>query len=463
MSTTRLSALDSAFLAVETPTAHMHVGWAAVFDPPADRAAPSFEELRDHIGSRLGRAPRYRQLIRRVPLGLNTPVWTDDPAFDVDRHVLPAASDRLGDVVEQSTSEPLPRDRPLWQMSIAPRLEDGRIGLVGKAHHCMVDGIAAVELGSLLLDPDPKPPPAELDDWSPRPLPVPARLVGEGMLDLAHRPLELAGVAARIANSPGRIAEIADRAGQAVRALIGSARPATLVEPLNVPNSPRRHLAQVSRPLEELRGIKTAFGTKLNDVILAASSGAMRRLLSRQGETPIALKTMVPVNVRDRGDAGELGNRISFIFVNLPCDEPDPARRLQRVHAETSQRKRAGEPQGADDVVQSVSLLPTPLQRPVSRFLASPRTFNLTVSNIPGPRERLYMRGCELKEAYPIVPLADRHALAIGVTNVGESLCFGIYSDRESLPEADLLTRDLEESIDELVEASSPREAAHIA
>jgi diacylglycerol O-acyltransferase / wax synthase len=113
--------------------------------------------------------------------------------------------------------------------------------------------------------------------------------------------------------------------------------------------------------------------------------------------------------------------------------------------------------------VRSVSLIPTPLQRSVSRFLASPRAFNLTVSNIPGPRERLYMRGCELKEAYPIVPLADRHALAIGVTNVGESLCFGLYSDRESLPEADLLARDLEESIDELVAASSPREAARIA
>jgi diacylglycerol O-acyltransferase / wax synthase len=463
MSTTRLSALDSAFLAVETPTAHMHVGWAAVFDPPADRAAPSFEELRDHIRSRLGRAPRYRQLIRRVPLGLNSPVWTDDPAFDADRHVVPAASDRLSEIVEKSTSEPLPRDRPLWQMSIAPRLDDGRIGLVGKAHHCMVDGIAAVELGSLLLDSHPEPPPTELDEWNPRPLPVPARLVAEGMLDLARRPLELAGVAARIANSPGRLAEIADRAGQAVRAVIGTARPATPVEPLNIPNSPGRHLAQVSRPLDELRGIKTAFGTKLNDVILAASSGAMRRLLSRQGETPIALKAMVPVNVRDHGDAGELGNRISFIFVNLPCDEPDPARRLQRVHAETSQRKSAGEPQGADDVVRSVSLIPTPLQRPVSRFLASPRAFNLTVSNIPGPRERLYMRGCELKEAYPIVPLADRHALAIGVTNVGESLCFGLYSDRKSLPEADLLARDLHESIDELIAASTRREAAHIA
>ena len=383
MSTTRLSALDSAFLAVETPTAHMHVGWAAVFDPPADRAAPSFEELRDHIGSRLGRAPRYRQMIRRVPLGLNTPVWTDDPAFDVDRHVVPAASDRLGDVVEQSTSEPLPRDRPLWQMSIAPRLEDGRIGLVGKAHHCMVDGIAAVELGSLLLDPHPEPPPAELGEWNPRPLPVPARLVADGMLDLARRPLELVGVA------PGS----PTRRGGSPRSQIVPGRRFALS---SVRLGPRRRwsrstsrihpgaILRRSRALDELRGIKTAFGTKLNDVILAASSGAMRRLLSRQGETPIALKAMVPVNVRDRGDAGELGNRISFIFVDLPCDEPDPARRLQRVHAETSQRKRAGEPQGADDVVRSVSLIPTPPQRPVSRFLASPRAFNLTVSNIPG-------------------------------------------------------------------------------
>jgi diacylglycerol O-acyltransferase / wax synthase len=452
MSTTRLSALDSAFLAVETPTAHMHVGWAAVLEPPADGPRPSFDELRDHIGARLDRAPRFRQLIRPVPLGLNTPVWADDPHFDVSRQVVHADRDRLSEVVEGCMSNPLARDRPLWQLCIAPDLEDGRVGVVGKAHHCMVDGIAAVELGSLLLDPEPDPPRPEPTGWTPRPVPEPISLLAGGVADLARNQLGVAAHAARLAGSPGRFLGLAERA---VHALVDSARPARPVDPLNQPNSTRRHLASHARPVDDLRHIKDASGTKLNDVVLAASAGAIRRFLKRRGATPIALKTMVPVNVRGDAEAGELGNRISFMFVDLPCEEPDPRRRLQRVHAETSERKQDERPQGADDVVRSIGLVPTPVQRAVSRLIASPRTFNLAVSNIPGPREPLYMRGCELKEAYPVVPLPDRHALSIGVTNVQDGLCFGLYADRESLPDAGSVARDLEESIDELLELSS--------
>src|SRR5919106_6040225 len=194
MTTTRLSALDSAFLAVETPTAHMHVGWAAVFDPPESGAAPSFEELRDHIGSRVGRAPRYRQLLRSVPLGLNAPVWTDDPGFDISRHVLRSDRTRLGDVVEACMSEPLRRDRPLWQMRIAPQLDDGRVGVVGKAHHCMVDGIAAVELTSLLLDPEPEPPPPDAEAWRPKPAPRPAAVLAHALADLVRGPVRAAAL-----------------------------------------------------------------------------------------------------------------------------------------------------------------------------------------------------------------------------------------------------------------------------
>jgi diacylglycerol O-acyltransferase / wax synthase len=452
MPASRLSALDSAFLAVETPTAHMHVGWAAVLEPPAEGPRPSFDELRDHIGSRLDRAPRYRQLIRSVPFGLNTPVWVDDPRFDVAHHVVHADATRLSDVVEACMSKPLDRDRPLWQLCIAPELEDGRVGVVGKVHHCMVDGIAAVELGSLLLDPERDPPSLEPDDWTPRPVPEPVSLVADGVADLARSQLGVVAQAARVASSPRRFLGLAERA---VRSLADSARPARPVDPLNQPNSTRRHLALLARPVDDLRHIKEAFGTKLNDVVLAASAGAVRRFLRRRGETPIALKTMVPVNVRADAEAGELGNRISFMFVDLPCEEPNPERRLQRVHAETSERKQAGRPEGADDVVRSIGLVPTPVQRAVSRLIASPRTFNLAVSNIPGPREPLYMRGCELKEAYPVVPLPDRHALSIGVTNVQDGLCFGLYADRESLPDADSVARDLEESIDELLELSS--------
>ncbi len=163
----RLSALDDSFLTVESPTAHMHVGWASFFEPPAGRPRPSFEELRRHVRARLSRAPRYRQKISPAPLELDAPSWVDDPDFDIDRHVTRTDSADLDEVVADCMSEQLDRDRPLWEMRVADNLPDGRIGVVGKAHHCMVDGVAAVELASLLLDPTEEAPEEDDDDWRP--------------------------------------------------------------------------------------------------------------------------------------------------------------------------------------------------------------------------------------------------------------------------------------------------------
>jgi diacylglycerol O-acyltransferase / wax synthase len=454
MSVTRLSPLDASFLAVETPTAHMHVGWAAIFEPPDDALRPSFEELRRHIACRLPKAPRYRQMLRSVPFGINAPVWVDDPDFDVSRHVVSTASDRLTDVVEESMSMPLPRSRPLWQVWIADRLEDGRIGVVGKAHHCMVDGIAAVELATLLLDPDPVTPPPEPDAWIPQPGPRSSELVARGLADLARSQLDLAAIPARAARSPKRALELASRARRATAALLDAARPARLMPQLNRPISPLRQLGLLDRPVDDLSRIKRAFGVKLNDVLLAACAGGVRSFLRKRGENPTRLKTMVPVNVRGSGEADRLGNRISFMFVDLPCDEPDPVRRLREIHAATSDRKRAGKPEGADDVVRSLSFAPSPVRGMVSRMIASPRTFNLTVSNIPGPPEPLYMLGCPLAEVYPVVPIPERHALSIGVTTVGDGAFFGLYADPRSLPGIDGLAGEIDLAIDELAELS---------
>src|SRR5215218_5112851 len=163
----RLSPLDDSFLAVESPTAHMHVGWAAVFERPSSGRGPSFEELRAHIGSRLARMPRCRQKLSSTPLDLDAPCWVDDPDFDLSRHIVRASSSDFDEVVADCMSEQLDRERPLWELLIADRLEDGRIGVVGKVHHCMVDGIAAVELASLLLDPTPEAPAERGDEWNP--------------------------------------------------------------------------------------------------------------------------------------------------------------------------------------------------------------------------------------------------------------------------------------------------------
>jgi diacylglycerol O-acyltransferase / wax synthase len=456
VSAVRLSPLDSSFLAVESSTAHMHVGWAALFAPPNDGLAPTFAKLREHVGSRLERAPRYRQKLAQVPFAVHNPVWVDDDRFDLRRHVHRAGSTEIGEVIDEAMSAPLDQEIPLWQLWIAESLADGRIGVVGKVHHCMVDGIAAVELAALLLDPTERPPPSERGRWKAAPIPGALQLLTHGLRDRALDPLALFGTAFGILRSRRRIVGLPEDLMRALRALghsVGAPAPASM---LNGPISPSRHLALLKRPLDDLRRIADRDSpTTINDVVLAAACGGIRRFLIRHGEPPIGLKAMVPVNLRDLDEAGELGNRISFLFVDLPCDEPDPIRRLSTIHAAMSDRKAGGEPQGGESVLGAVAHAPHLLQHFVSRAMASPRAFNLVVSNIPGPREPLYMLGCELEEVYPVVPLADRHAISIGLTTIGDGAFFGVYADPESLPDVELLSTFIGESIDELLSATS--------
>jgi WS/DGAT/MGAT family acyltransferase len=223
----------------------------------------------------------------------------------------------------------------------------------------------------------------------------------------------------------------------------------------NEPNSSRRHLASVQRPLGDLKRIKRRFDASINDVVLAVASGGVRSFLVGRGETPMSLKAMVPVSMRGADKTGELGNQISFIFVGLPCDEPDPVRRLRNLMGTMSDRKQRGEPEGAGAMLKMLAFAPRIVQHAISRAMASQRTFNLVVSNIPGPQEPVYMLGCELEEVYPVVPTPDDHAVSIGLTTIKDRAFFGIYADRQSLPDADLLARGIGESIDELLGLAS--------
>jgi diacylglycerol O-acyltransferase len=502
----RLSALDASFLAVESPTAHMHVGWVAVFSAPAGGRLPSFAEIRRHIDARLGRAPRYRQKLAPVPLGLRAPEWVDDPAFRIDRHLYWAPGP-LEQLVDEVMSMPLRRDRPLWEMWVCEDQDEGWIAIVGKAHHCMVDGLAAVELGSLLLDvtPEPagheppgreptghEPPGHELPDrelpgreppgyeppgrellgreqdewgaepepegWYPPPEPSGERLLVRGLRELAAQQLRLLAAPVRGLASPAKSARAAAAGSlRAARALNHSLR-GTPASALNTPLSPLRRLAWVQRPLGDLQAIKRAYGTTVNDVVLAAVAGGMRSYLARHDEPPVALKTMVPVSVRAPEDV--LGNRISFVFIELPCEEPDPVARLYDVHASMSRRKRYGEPQGADLVLKAAGQTPTIVQHAISRIVSSPRAFNLVVSNIPGAPQQMYMLGCPLQATYPVVPLADRHAVSVGMTTTAGRACFGVYTDRLRLPDAHVLARDIDDSLQELLLASRRLPAA---
>ena len=449
--TARLSALDASFLEIESSTAHMHVGWVATFLPPADGSMPTFDDLRDHVASRLCRAPRYRQRLAGVPLGLNAPEWVDAESFDIADHVLHSTSHDVRELADMAFSVPLNRQRPLWELWIADELADGRIGVVGKAHHCLVDGIAAVELAGLLLDPSPDPAAPDPEPWSPRPAPGPLPRMAGGVRDRVAGQAGMLTGPAKAVRRPKKLLSFADDARRAASALVESLDPAPPAPLLNEPISPLRRLALLSRPLEDLRAIKQSFGTTLNDAVLAVCAGGVRDFMVARGAEPERLKTMVPVNVRGDDAAADLGNRISFIFVDLPCDEPDPVERLAQIHAATSARKAAGNPRGADSVLRALGFAPRVVQQLAAHAAASSRAYNLTISNIPGPPEAAWMRGCQLEAAHPVIPLSDNHALSIGLTTIGDGAHFGVYCDRRRIPDADMLAGRIDLAVDELL------------
>jgi WS/DGAT/MGAT family acyltransferase len=446
VSVKRLSALDASFLAVERDDAPMHVGWVASFDGPR----PGFAAVRDHLVERLEGAPRFRQKLAPVPLGLHEPVWADDPGFDPAAHVRRVTGGDLDAIVDGILSTRLRRDRPLWEIWVADELPDAGFAMVGKMHHCMVDGAAVAELGRLVLDADPgdvAPRPA--DPWSPAPAPSPAARLARGAIDRTVDGARLVLAPARVATSPDRLRALPSLARTAVHTLLPPAPGSSL----NVPGTGARRHVRVTRSIDDVRAIRRRFGVAPNDVILAACAGALRRTAERRGEPARRLKVMVPADVRGAADDPAAGNRITFVFHELPCDEPDPVTRLKTLGRVTAQRRRDGDAEAMDSAFGVLALTPPPVQRALARAFAHPRLFNLTISSVAGPAVPRYVLGCRLTTVHSAVPLSDRHALSIGVVAVAGRVCFGLLGDAVALPDADAVGADLGASFDELTEA----------
>jgi diacylglycerol O-acyltransferase len=449
----RLSALDASFLAVEGPAAPMHVGWVALLDPPERGPRPAFEELFEHLAGRMGRAPRYRQRLAGVPLGVHDPVWVDDANFDPRTHVLWGGGENLDALVDRVLSSPLPRDRPLWEVTIADRVSGGQLAVVGKMHHCMVDGAAVAELGNLLLDAEPdgwRESRAE-PVWSPAPVPSGRERLARAVVERAGDTAALMLAPARAVGSRRRLRELPGAARRGTRTLAHTLLPPAPSSPLNRRGSAYRHHVRVTRSLDEIRAVRRRFRVTPNDVMLAACAGGLRRFAERRGDAPQPLKAMVPADVRTGSDAAATGNRISFVFVELPCAEPDPVERLQAVHRATEQRREDGQAESLDAAFQVLARTPSPLQRALAHAFAHPRLFNLTISSVPGPAVPRYLRGCRLRSVHSAIPLAGRHALSIGVVTVAGNACFAVTADAETLPDADYLAGDLDAALDELL------------
>ena len=427
----------------------MHVGWVALLDPPERAPRPTFDELAEHIAGRLGHVRRYRQRLAAVPLDVHEPVWVDDAGFDPAAHLRHVGPVWLDALVDEVLSAPLARDRPLWEMWVAPRLPDGRIAIVGKAHRCVVDGSALVGLAGPLLDRAPGDVARNGAGWKPQPAPTPGERLAQAVAARTADSAALALAPLRLA-SPQRLRAVPGAARRGVRMLGHTMLPPAPGSVLNRPGSSARHLERVARPLEDLRAVRRRYDVTFDDVLLAVCAGALRRFALRRGEPPRPLKAMVPVDVRHAADTG---HRISFVFVELPCDEPEPVARLMRVHRATDQRRRDGEAADTDAALRALARTPRPVQRALAHAVAHPRLCNLVVSNVPGPARPAYLRGCRLRELYPAVPLSDRHALSIGVATVDGRACFGLYADAITLPDAQELGADLDAAVDELAAA----------
>ncbi len=453
MSPSRLSALDAAFLSLERSHAPMHVGWAALFAPRSDGSRPSFQDVLTHIESRLHLAPRYRQRLAEVPFGLGDPVWIDETHFDITRHVRRADHGAFGRLVDDVLSTPLEHGHPLWELWVVEETDDGYVGVVGKAHHCLVDGLAAVELMALLLDATPDPEPVGDPGWTPRTTPNGVQLVSEAVRHDVGQALGLATLPLRWARDPNELRGVADQTWRAARHLARTVASPAPPSRLNGAMPATRHLAWHSRPMDDLTTIKLRFSTTVNDILLTASAGALCRLAGARGEPSDDVKAMVPVSVETPDE--KWGNRIAFLFVELPCDETDPVWRLRDIHVTMRDRKRDREPEGADAVLNAVSYAPRPVRRLASKLIASPLLSNLTISNIPGPQMPVYLMGCEVEHAYPVVPLTDGHGMAIGMTTIHGRACFGVYAQAEFAADADQIANSIGEEIDALLERTA--------
>lgn len=474
----RLGALDGSFLRVETSNAHMHVGWSALFRPAEDRPRPALEELRRSVAARLPYIPRFRQRLAFPPPGFGEPFWVDEPDFDLGAHVTQLTGERdavsldtFAKLVDGVLSTPLDRRRPLWQVGLVPRLEDGRVGMVVKLHHAMVDGLSAVEVGLLLLDPGPQSEPPKPQGRAGRRLPSPVpgtvSLAAAAALSVARETLGAARAAASLAASPRRQgAALAGTLGRVAAVVRDDLLPRAPASSLNVPIGPQRTLARGRVALAELQAARALLGADggpratVNDVYLAAVAGALRALALRRGETPLPLKAMVPVSVRSDAEGAGPGNRLSFVFLDLPVEAESARERLGLVQRATSAYKRSGRVSGGEAVLSALAALPAPLKDVAARAAASPRAYNITISNIPGPSAPVYLLGAELEEAYPVVPLSEGHALSVGAFTYRGQTFLGFYADPDALPEAQDLPAAAAAEVRPLCEAGPARGAA---
>jgi WS/DGAT/MGAT family acyltransferase len=460
-----MNGIDPMFIYSETPASPMEVAYTCVFDPATAPGGYSFEIVRKVLAQRLPALTPFRRRLMEVPLGLAHPRWVDDPEFDLDNHLHrtalppPGGEQELCDLAAEVMGRPLRPGQPPWEMHVIEGLSGGRVGLIAKLHHAVVDGVSGAELLAQLLDITPQDPPVEAGSpWRPPALPSGARLVAEAIPHLLSSPLRALRAAREVGRTTLRLAfHAADGGREAVTIPLGA--PAHFA---TTAVTASRTVSFAEANLNEMLELKDRMGVTLNDVVLAACSGAMRTYLSdhdRENTDPMV--AVVPVSVRAQSEQRALGNRLSAMFVPLASNRERPLERLHSVAVACGAAKDQERSVGFGAVASAVSdAVPPALAGPAMRLGAQLgavrrlRPGNLLISNIPGPRFPLFFAGMQMEKVYPIGPVMDGVALNITVQSYRDSLFVGLNACPTVVPDGEALARAVVRELGQLRKAA---------
>ena len=445
-----LSPADRSSLVAEQGPVNMAVGALLVLEGGPGLA---YDAVVERIESRLHLIPRYRQRLVQPARGITNPVWADDPEFHAEWHVRHATTSDPARLVGNEMSRKLDRSRPLWEMTLVDGLPEGRMALIPKMHHALVDGVAAIDVGTVVLDPSPEPMDLAPDEpWQPEPYDRRrhiAKLAAEPMFR-AQR-LFMQGAERALTADPMRAANDLRKATELLAELARN-RPQAPMTFLNRGIGPNRRFATARASLAELKAAAKAAGGTVNDAILAAVAGMLGRLFAATGERPSrAPVALVPVSVRRPGEEG--GNRISTVLVDLPALDASAPERIAEVNRAMTALKDSAAVRAGALLVGASGWAPPLVSSTLARAMGGVRAFNLVVSNIPGPQQPFYLNGSRLLEVYPVVPLNPAsQGLTVGVLSYDGAVCFGLLADRGLDPSVDVAREALADALCEITQ-----------
>ena len=462
----RLTSIDASFLHNEGQSSHMHVGGLTIFEGPP----PAIQDFLDHIRSRLHLVPRYRQKLATPPLETGRPLWVDDNNFNLEYHVRhtalpePGSEEQLLRLAARIFSQRLDRAKPLWETWMIEGLEDNRFALITKTHHALIDGIAGVDLATVLFDLEPVPKPLDPEaeeEWVAAREPSATEMAAAGLRGVVRSGVEVAARAVSAATHPETAINKAREAIEGVGEVAWAGLNPAPHTPLNVDIGPHRRIGIVRFELEEFKEVKNALGGTVNDVMLTVVAGALREWLHSRGVRTegLELRGLVPVSIRGEQDRG-LGNRIAAMRGPLPVYIGDPVARLRFVKREMDGLKESKQALGAEVIASVNNFAPPTILAQASRINFSTRLFNLIVTNVPGPQFPLYVLGRELQDLFPVAFLPENHALAIAIMSYNGKLNFGLLADYDGLPDLDVIQQGIVDSLEELKRAARAQGAA---